>query len=141
MRFWTAGGRRCPASFCRSSIAPAPRNRAFCAFREIYDLRLKTGLVTLSACETAIGKEALGERMLGLSHAFLYAGAQRVVASLWKVEDSATAKLMEYFYRGLYKRRLTPPAALAAAQIEIRRDPRWRQPYYWASFVIEGEWR
>ena len=64
-----------------------------------------------------------------------------MVASLWKVEDSATAKLMEYFYRGLYKRRLTPAAALHAAQIEMRRDPRWHQPYYWASFVIEGEWR
>src|ERR1035438_10786391 len=95
----------------------------------------------VEACETAIGKEAGGEGMLGLSHAFLYAGAQRVVASLWKVEDSATAKLMEYFYRGLYKRRLTPAAALHAAQIEMRRDPRWHQPYYWASFVIEGEWR
>jgi CHAT domain-containing protein len=109
--------------------------------REIYNLHLNTGLVTLSACETAVGKDVSGEGMIGLSHAFLCAGAQRVVASLWKVEDAATAKLMESFYRGLYARKLSPPAALRAAQNELRADARWRSPYYWAGFVIEGDWR
>jgi tetratricopeptide (TPR) repeat protein len=70
--------------------------------RDIYDLRLKTSLVTLSACETAMGKEVHGEGMIGLSRAFLYAGARRVVASSWKVEDGATEWFMEAFYRNIY---------------------------------------
>jgi CHAT domain-containing protein len=115
--------------------------RGMLTLREIHNLHLQAGLVTLSACETALGKEIGGEGMLGISHAFLFAGARRVVASLWKVEDSATARLMEVFYRGMYQRGLTPAAALRAAQGELRLDPRWRHPYYWASFVIEGDWR
>jgi CHAT domain-containing protein len=60
---------------------------------------------------------------------------------LWKVEDGATTEFMERFYRGIYQRRLAPAAALHAAQTEMRRDPRWSQPYYWAAFALEGEWR
>ena len=115
--------------------------RGILRLRELYDLRLQTGLVTLSACETGIGKEAGGEGMLGISHAFLYAGARRVVASLWKVEDTATATMMQHFYRAIYQQHLTPAAALYAAQTAMRSDPRWAAPYYWASFVLEGEWR
>lgn len=109
--------------------------------RDIYNLRLPAELVTLSGCETALGKDVRGEGMIGLSHAFLYAGARRVVASLWKVEDSATAEFMRHFYLNMYRERLTPAAALHAAQADMRRDPRWRAPYYWAPFTIEGDWK
>jgi len=112
----------------------------FLRLRDIYKLRLNAGLVTLSGCETALGKDVRGEGMIGLSYAFLYAGARRAVASLWKVEDAATEEFMTAFYSGIYRKRLTPAASLRAAQAEMRLDPRWKAPYYWASFTIEGDW-
>ena len=106
---------------------------------EVLDLRLPAELVVLSACETGMGKEIRGEGLVGLPQAFLYAGAARVVVSLWKVEDRSTAELFESFYRHLLKEGLTPSSALRAAQIE-----QWRkQPdsYQWAAFVTQGRWR
>jgi len=76
-----------------------------------------------------------------LARAFFYAGAHRVVASLWPVDDRASAALMQAFYRGLLERHETPALALAAAQHEIGNDPRWRAPFYWAGFVLQGDWR
>jgi CHAT domain-containing protein len=108
---------------------------------DIYNLRLDADLVVLSACQTALGKEIKGEGLVGLTRAFFYAGAPRVVASLWQVNDLATAELMKKFYRGLLERRLRPAAALRAAQIEMSHDPRWKSPYFWAGFVLQGEWR
>jgi CHAT domain-containing protein len=95
----------------------------------------------LSACQTALGKEIKGEGLVGLTRGFMYAGAERVVASLWQVDDQATAELMQYFYRGMLKEKLRPAAALRAAQIEMSKSSRWSSPYYWAGFVIQGEWR
>jgi CHAT domain-containing protein len=71
----------------------------------------------------------------------MYAGATRVVASLWKVNDEATAELMRRFYRGMLKEGLTPAAALRQAQIEVQEQKRWTDPYYWAAFTIQGEWK
>jgi CHAT domain-containing protein len=71
----------------------------------------------------------------------MYAGAERVVASLWRVDDQATAQLMRHFYRGMLKENLRPAAALRAAQIEMSKSSRWSEPYYWAGFVIQGEWK
>jgi CHAT domain-containing protein len=65
----------------------------------------------------------------------------RVVASLWQVSDAATAELMERFYRALFVDRLRPAAALRSAQLDLSRDARWSAPYYWAGFVLQGEWR
>ena len=84
-----------------------------------------------------------GEGLVGLTRGFIYAGARRVLASLWQVNDVATAELMKHFYRGLLKPApgqpsLTPAAALRAAQSEMRRQPRWRAPYYWAAFTLQG---
>jgi CHAT domain-containing protein len=98
-------------------------------------------MVVLSACQTAIGKEIRGEGLVGLTRGFMYAGAPRVVASLWKVDDRATAELMKRFYHGMLISRLRPPAALRAAQIELSRQKQWQAPYYWAGFVLQGEWR
>jgi tetratricopeptide (TPR) repeat protein len=113
----------------------------FLRMSEIFNLRLPADLVVLSACQTALGKEIKGEGLVGLTRGFMYAGAERVVASLWQVDDQATAQLMRYFYHGMLRENLRPAAALRAAQIEMSRSSRWSSPYYWSGFVIQGEWR
>jgi CHAT domain-containing protein len=113
----------------------------FLRMHEIYNLRLPADLVVLSACQTALGEEIRGEGLVGLTRGFMQAGAQRVVASLWQVDDVATADLMQRFYRRMLKENLRPAAALRAAQIEMSKSSRWSAPYYWAGFVMQGEWR
>jgi CHAT domain-containing protein len=113
----------------------------FLRTHEIYNLKLNADLVVLSACQTALGKEVRGEGLLGLSRGFLYAGAPRLVVSLWKVNDQATAELMRLFYRGMLRDGLRPAAALRAAQTALAQNPKWAAPYYWAGFVLQGEWR
>jgi CHAT domain-containing protein/tetratricopeptide (TPR) repeat protein len=113
----------------------------FLRLLDIYNLKLDADLVVLSACETALGREIRGEGLIGLARGFMYAGTSRVVASLWNVEDQATAMLMKRFYQGLLANGESPAAALRAAQISMWRAQRWRAPYYWAAFVLQGEWR
>jgi len=110
----------------------------FVRVHEIFNLRLAADLVVLSGCQTALGKEIRGEGLIGLTRGFMYAGVPRVVASLWNVKDSATSELMQRFYRGLLQTKLTPAAALRAAQVSMWRDPRWSAPYQWAGFVLQG---
>ncbi len=117
-----------------------PQN-GFLELRDIYNLRMPVELVVLSACETGLGKDISGEGLIGLTRGFMYAGASRVVASLWSVSDVATAKLMEQFYIGIERDGLTPAAALRAAQINLSRNQRWHSPYYWGAFQIQGEWK
>jgi len=109
--------------------------------RDIYNLRLKAELVVLSACRTALGKEVRGEGMLSVVRGFMYAGAPRVVASLWDIDDRVTAVLMSAFYEAMLEAGAAPGEALRKAQLAVRSDRRWRHPYYWAGFVVEGEWR
>jgi len=113
----------------------------FLRLHDIYNLKLDAALVVLSACQTALGKDIRGEGLIGLTRGFMYAGAPRVVASLWAVEDRATAELMKRFYEGMLIRGLTASAALRDAQLALRRDRRWSDPYYWGAFVLQGEWR
>jgi CHAT domain-containing protein/tetratricopeptide (TPR) repeat protein len=108
---------------------------------DIYNLRLNAELVVLSACDTALGTDIKGEGLVGLARAFMYAGAPRVVASLWAVNDLATSELMTRFYRGMLQRSLRPAAALHAAQREMQATMQWRDPYYWAGFTLVGDWR
>ncbi len=108
---------------------------------DVFGMNLAADLVVLSGCRTALGREVHGEGITGLSRAFLFAGAARVVASLWKVDDAATAALMTQLYRGLFVERLSTAAALRAAQATLRRDERWASPYYWAGFVLQGDWK
>lgn len=117
-----------------------PRD-GFLRLHEIYDLELDAELVVLSACQTALGREVRGEGLLGLSHGFLSAGASAVVASLWSPDDTATAELMRRFYRTLLEDDLPPAAALRAARLDLARDPRFADPYFWAPFVLQGDWR
>jgi CHAT domain-containing protein/Tfp pilus assembly protein PilF len=112
----------------------------FLGLRDLYGLDLRADLVVLSGCRTALGREVRGEGLVGLTRGFLAAGAERVVASLWPVQDRATAELMVAFYRSMLDDGLAPAAALRAAQTEIRRQLRWRDPYFWAGFVLVGDW-
>jgi len=113
----------------------------FIRAREIFEWPLKADLVVLSGCRTALGREIRGEGLMGLSRGFLAAGASRLVMSLWSVDDKATAELMVHFYRHMLgPERLTPAAALRAAKLEMRAEPRWRAPYFWAGFLLQGDW-
>jgi CHAT domain-containing protein len=97
-------------------------------------------LVVLSGCQTGAGKPLLADPSLSLASAFLRAGSRTVVSSLWKVDDEATSETMKFFYRAYMRDNLSPGAALAYAQREIRKVPKWRSPYYWAGFVVIGDW-
>jgi CHAT domain-containing protein len=106
---------------------------------ELAQSTLRADLVVASACRTGLhGDGALGQG--GLTQAFLRAGAQRVIVSLWDADDRATSELMSLFYRGLLVDRLTPSQALRRAQISLLNDARWAAPFYWGAFVIEGDW-
>jgi CHAT domain-containing protein/Tfp pilus assembly protein PilF len=113
----------------------------FLRLNQIYNLNLNSDLVVLSACQTALGKDVRGEGLIGLTRGFMYAGAKRIVSSLWKVDDAATAEFMKHFYQNLLQKKLAPAAALRAAQNEMKQIPRFRSPYFWAGFTIQGEWR
>jgi CHAT domain-containing protein/Tfp pilus assembly protein PilF len=117
-----------------------PQN-GFLGLRDIYNLELPVELVVLSACNTALGKEVRGEGLVGLVRGFMYAGARRVVASLWKVDDEATLELMRRFYRRMLEEGRSPAAALRQAQVAMWRQKPWRAPFFWAAFVLQGEWR
>jgi len=112
----------------------------FLRAHEIAALNLPAELVVLSACKTGLGREIRGEGMVGLSHAFFRAGARRLVLSLWNVDDRATADLMTRFYRHLWRGGLPAGQALRRAQLEVRAEERWREPYYWAAFTLQGDW-
>lgn len=117
------------------------RQNGFLRLRDIYNLRLSAELVVLSACETALGKEVKGEGLLSMVRGFMYSGTPRVLASLWKVDDLATAELMKEFYKQLLESRLTPAAALRQAQIAQMQKKSRQSPYYWAGFQLHGEWK
>jgi CHAT domain-containing protein len=117
-----------------------PQN-GFVDLEDIYNLDLPADLVVLSGCETALGKKIEGEGLVGLTRGFMYAGTNRVMASLWKIDDRATAEFMRRFYAALLGKKMRPAAALRAAQLEMRNDKRWSSPYYWAAFQIQGEWK
>jgi len=108
---------------------------------DIYNLHLPADLIVLSACQTALGKEVKGEGLVGLTRGFMYAGAARVIASLWQVDDVATAELMSQFYQGFLKKKLPPAAALRAAQVYMWKQKRWQDPYFWGAFQLQGEWK
>ncbi|HVR97065.1 MAG TPA: CHAT domain-containing protein, partial [Thermoanaerobaculia bacterium] len=108
---------------------------------DIYRLRLNADLVVLSGCETALGKTLRGEGIVGLTRGFFYAGTSQVLASLWPVRDRATAELMRRFYHALFREGLGPSAALRQAQLSLSKERAWRNPYFWASFTLQGDWR
>jgi len=107
---------------------------------DIYNMDLSAELTVLSACQTALGKDIKGEGFVGLTHSFISAGSKSVVASLWKVDDRATAALMEELYQSMLQKGMSPAAALRAAKLKVMQDKRWNNPYFWAGFVVQGEY-
>jgi len=107
---------------------------------DIYSLNLSAELTVLSACQTALGKEIKGEGLVGLAHGFMAAGSKSVVASLWKVDDGATAVLMAHFYEAMLQQDMPPAAALRSAKLKMMREKGRSEPYYWAGFVLQGEY-
>ena len=116
-----------------------PQN-GFLRLHDIYNLHLPADLVVLSACSTGLGKDVRGEGLIGLTRGFMYAGASGVIASLWKVDDDATAELMKHFYEAVFQEGMAPAAALRHAQLTLSQNKRWQSPYYWAGFVIQGQY-
>jgi CHAT domain-containing protein len=113
----------------------------FLGLQDVYNLNLPADMVVLSGCRTGLGQEISGEGLVGLTRGFMYAGASRVVASLWSVNDEATAELMAGFYKAIERDEMRPAAALREAQIRMWKRKGWRAPYYWAAFQLQGEWR
>jgi CHAT domain-containing protein len=108
---------------------------------EIFDLKLNADLVVLSACQTGLGKLIRGEGMVGLTRAFMYAGTPSVVVSLWSVSDISTADLMAEFYKNLIINKLSKTDALRKAQLALINNPGFSHPFYWAPFILVGDWR
>ena len=107
---------------------------------EIYSLELgKVSLVTLSACQTALGEFNPGSEVASLSQAFSVAGSKTMLASLWQVEDESTASLMLAFYRHLLTGK-SKAESLRLAQLDLLKQPRWSHPFFWAPFELIGDW-
>ena len=113
---------------------------------EVFNLRLGAPLVMLSACETGLGKEKRGEGVMGLTRAFMYAGAPTVGVTLWSVADKSTAELMTDFYKRLLASPGASPSAASAssamrnAQLAMINGKKYSAPFYWAPFVLVGDW-
>ncbi len=116
-------------------------NDGYLQVHEVFEMDLpNANLVTLSACETALSKIQGGDDLVGLSRGFIYAGTPSLLATLWKVDDASTARLMKMFYEN-WNNGMSKPEALRQAQIALRSLPEYQHPYYWAPFVMIGDWR
>jgi CHAT domain-containing protein/Tfp pilus assembly protein PilF len=127
----------------------ALRNETLTA-KELFSWSLNVGLITLSACQTGVNKTGPGDELIGLTRSLLYAGARSVIASLWSVYDDSTIELMTTFYSLLKDSQeksvepISKATALQLAQIKImenKEHPKWKHPYYWAPFILVGDWK
>ncbi len=123
------------------SLVGNKSNDGFLRTDEIFNLKLGAPLVMLSACETGLGKEKRGEGVIGLTRAFMYAGAPTVGVSLWSVADKSTAELMTDFYKRMLTGSSSPAASMRAAQVAMIDGKKYSAPFYWAPFVLVGEWK
>lgn len=108
---------------------------------DLFNTKLWADLVVLSGCKTGLGKYIRGEGVMNLTRMFMCAGVPSVVVSLWAVEDKAVADLMVNFYRKMFQKKLSPSAALRETQAEMWREGKWKSPYIWGAFTLQGEWR
>jgi CHAT domain-containing protein len=123
------------------SLVGNKSNDGFLRTDEIFNLRMNPALVMLSACETGLGKEKRGEGVIGLTRAFMYAGAPTVGVTLWSVADKSTADLMTDFYKRFLGSGTAAPAAMRNAQLSMISAKKYSAPFYWAPFVLVGEWK
>jgi CHAT domain-containing protein/Tfp pilus assembly protein PilF len=114
-------------------------NKKVLTAREIFDMKLNTELVTLAACQTGINERSPGDELVGLTRAFLYAGASSVIVSLWSVNARSTQELMLEFYK-LLKEGKDKATSLQKAQEIIMDKKEYSHPYYWAPFILVGDW-
>jgi CHAT domain-containing protein/Tfp pilus assembly protein PilF len=121
--------------------AGQPVNRQYLQLRDIFNLNFPADLVVLSACETGLGQNVNGEGLVGLTRGFMYAGAERLAVSLWKVDDTGTSQLMQEFYQQMLQQGKSPNIALRDAQLKMWQQDKWRNPYFWSAFIFQGEWR
>ena len=117
-----------------------PLKNGYLRLGDIFNLDLGAELVVLSACETGLGKDVKGEGLMGLTRGLMYAGSKRAVVSLWQVDDAGTSQLMPLFYKSVLAGE-SPTSALRAAQLQLWQQKQWQNPYYWAAFTLQGEWR
>jgi CHAT domain-containing protein/Flp pilus assembly protein TadD len=116
------------------------RQDGFIRLQDIYGTSVNAELVVISACESGGGKEQKGNGIASLSNAFLSVGARSVVSSLWKVDDDATHRLMETFYRNMLENGLPPARALRESQISLMTSGQYKSPFYWAAFTVSGRY-
>jgi CHAT domain-containing protein len=123
--------------FSSLALTPAGEDDGFLTALEVFQMKTPADLVVLSACETGKGKVMKAEGIVGLTRAFMFAGAPRVIVSLWKVDDQATAALMAKFYEG-FKKGVPAARALRDAQAYVRAQEKWKHPFYWAAWALWG---
>ncbi|AFZ01956.1 CHAT domain-containing tetratricopeptide repeat protein [Calothrix sp. PCC 6303] len=119
---------------------PVDEKKGYLRLGDIFNMDWAAELVVLSACETGLGKDTKGEGLVGLTRGLMYAGSKRAVVSLWKVSDKGTSELMPIFYKSVLAGK-SPAVALREAQLQMWQGKEWRNPYYWAAFTLQGEWR
>ena len=118
-----------------------PEEDGFLQTSEIFKLSTGAELVVLSACQTGLGKMVRGEGMLGLTRAFMYAGAPSVMVSLWSVSDASTTDLMQSFYRNMIVEGHSKQYALREAKLSMIENVKYAHPFYWAPFILVGDRR
>lgn len=123
------------------NLIRSKKDDGFLNSSEIWNMKLNADLVTLSACETGLGRIVKGEGLVGLTRSFLYAGASSVIVSLWTVSDESTSELMIYFYE-LLKKGTPKIEALRQAKIKLmgnkNSDSSYQDPFYWGPFILNG---
>ncbi|MEA5519433.1 CHAT domain-containing tetratricopeptide repeat protein, partial [Limnoraphis robusta] len=112
----------------------------FLQLSDIFNLTLSADLVVLSACQTGVGQDIRGEGLVSLTRGFMYAGAERVVVSLWAVADNSTSEFMQNYYRKILETGSNHATAMREVQLEMIQSNNYNAPYYWAAFVFQGEW-
>ena len=124
-----------------SWLAPDGNDLGFLEAREVYGMNLdKVSLVTLSACESGLGRIARGDEIMGFTRSFLSAGASALLVSLWPVADDSTELLMTTLYGELAKGKSTS-SAMQTAQLTVLKRAKYSHPFYWAPFDLVGDWR
>jgi CHAT domain-containing protein len=121
------------------SVSDDDTEDGYLMMREIFDLKLNSDLVVLSACKSGLGKNVRGEGVVNLARAFIYAGTQSVIASLWNVADQSTATMMKSFYQKMQGKGMNPTVALTETKREMIAGVKYSHPYYWATFILIGD--
>jgi len=109
--------------------------------KDVFSMNIKSNLLVLSACETGLNEQKPGDELIGLTRAFLYSGTRSIMVSLWSISADSTLKLMESFYKKIKDEKMSKAEALQKAQIEMMHDERYSHPYYWAPFILIGDWK